>query len=70
MVKNKIENSKVELQNLYAEITKTNNDNNLLTITIEKETKIDTEITILENKIKNHKNIIIQSEKDLLSLSE
>lgn len=70
MVKNKIENSKVELQNLYAEITKTNNDNNLLTITIEKETKIDTEITILENKIKKHKDIIIQSEKDLLSLSE
>ena len=38
-------------------------------ITIEKETKIDTEITLLENKIKNHKDIIIQSEKDLLSIS-
>jgi len=70
ILKNKIETSKVELQNLYAEITTTNNDNNLLTITIEKETKIDTEMTILENKIKKHKDIIIQSEKDLLSLSE
>ena len=69
ILKNKIENSKIELQRLYTEISTTNNDTNLLSITIKKETQIENEITILENKIKKHKDIIIQSEKDLLLLN-
>jgi hypothetical protein len=68
LINNKISNDKLDIQKLEEDMNKLNNNIKLLTITIDKETKIEDDITILENKIQKYKEIIIQSEKDLRTL--
>ena len=68
LLKSKIENTKLEINTYNEEIYNINKNINLLNIKIDAEKKIDNEIIILENKIYKHKEIIIQTEKDLLTL--
>jgi hypothetical protein len=68
ILKNKIENNKLEKENLYNEINNISKNIQIINNALEKEIIIDNELIILKNKIEKHKDIIIQSEKDLLSI--
>ena len=68
LYKNNILQRNLDIQKLTEDMNNNNNKIKLLTITIETEHKINNEIDILENKIKKHKEIITQSEKDLRGL--
>jgi hypothetical protein len=67
-LKAKLDRNYLELQHLHLEIVNATTDIKLLNVQIEKVNSITTELSILENKMKKHKDIIIQSEKDLLLL--
>ena len=69
LLKNKLENYKIDLKKLYINIQEDSSNIKLLNETLEKENTINYELSILENKIKKHKGIIIQAEKDLISLT-
>jgi len=67
-LKEKLANNYLELENAHLDISNATNEIKLLNIKIEQANNINTELSILENKMKKHKDIIMQSEKDLLSL--
>ena len=69
LIKNKILQNNMDIQKLDLEMSDTSNNIKLLTISIEKHNQLNDEIIILENKIKKCKEIIVQSEADLLTLS-
>ena len=68
MLKNKIETHKLEKQKLYTESNNISQNIQIIQNTLEKEQIIDNEIIMLKDKIKKHKDIIIQSKNDLLSI--
>jgi hypothetical protein len=68
-LKEKLANNYLELENLYRDISNSTNEIKLLSIEIEKANSINTELSTLENRMKKHKDIISESEKDLLSLN-
>jgi hypothetical protein len=67
-LKAKLDSNYLELQHLHLEIVNATNDIKLLNVQLEKVNSINTELSILENKMKKHKDIIMQSDKDLLLL--
>ena len=69
LIKNKILQNNMDIQQLDLEMSNTTNNIKLLNISIEKHNQLNDEIIILENKIKKCKEIIVQSEADLLTLS-
>ena len=68
-LKTQLDSNYLLLENLHLDISNATNEIKLLNIQIEKANSINNELSILENKMKKHKDIIIQSEKDLLSLN-
>ena len=66
-LKEKLDSNYLELQKAHLDILNATNEIKLLNTQIEKVNSINSELSILEDKMKKHKDIIIQSEKDLLS---
>jgi hypothetical protein len=68
-LKEKLDTNYLELEKLHLDILNASSQIKLLSTQIEKANSINTELSILENKMKKHKDIIMQTEKDLLSLN-
>ena len=68
MLKNQIEQVKLNINKLGEDMSNISNNSKILLTTIEKEKKINEEMFLLETKIKTHQDSIIQFETDLLTL--